>query len=141
MTRPFVLSLFFLVWFCGPALADLIVCNRTEARIGVAIGYRDQESQAADPWVTEGWWNLAADSCKPLLKGPLNARYYYVYGFNYLSGAEWTDRFEMCTQPESFTIRGRENCISRGYEARGFMEVDTKDETRWVIELADPPAQ
>lgn len=133
-----VLSLVFLALMAPIAHADLIVCNRTDARVGVAIGYRDTNSTAPDPWVTEGWWNLTPDTCRPLMRGPLNARYYYVYGFNYMTGSEWTDRFEMCTQADSFTIRGRENCATRGMETRGFMEVDTLEETRWVIELSNP---
>ena len=120
------------------AHADLIVCNRTDAKVGVAIGYKNLETTAQDAWITEGWWNLAADSCKPLLKGPLNARYYYVYGFNYLTGAEWTDVFDMCTKPESFLIEGREECAARNLETRGFMEIDTQNETRWVVELTKP---
>ena len=136
--RRIALALFFLLLGQSAALADLIVCNRTDARVGVAIGYRDTTRQVEDPWITEGWWNLDAETCKPLLKGPLNARYYYVYGFNYLTGSEWTDRFDMCTKAESFLIEGRANCSTRGFETRGFMEVDTQDETRWVIELTNP---
>ena len=37
-----------------PARADLRMCNLTTSRIGIAIGYRDQQG-----WVTEGWWNIA----------------------------------------------------------------------------------
>lgn len=122
----------------SPAFADLIVCNRTDAKVGVAIGYKNQDAQKADGWVTEGWWNLGANSCKPLIKGELNARFYYVYGFNYLSGAEWTDVFDMCTKTESFLIEGRENCAARGLETKGFMEIDTLTETRWVVELNLP---
>ena len=42
-----------------PAWADFRVCNRTASRIGLAVGYKEGER-----WTTEGWWNLAANSCE-----------------------------------------------------------------------------
>ena len=68
----------------NPAAADFRLCNNTSSRVGIAIGYKDNEG-----WTTEGWWNLPARTCETVLKGNLVARYYYVYAIDYDRGGEW----------------------------------------------------
>jgi uncharacterized membrane protein len=116
-----------------PARADLRLCNMTTSRIGIAIGYRDQQG-----WVTEGWWNLNARACETLLKGQLAARFYYVYGVDYDRGGEWSGRSFMCTRDREFTIRGVEDCFARGFDRSAFFEVDTGEQKSWTIQLMDP---
>ena len=117
-----------------PALADLRMCNTTSSRVGVAIGYRD-----AQGWVTEGWWNIAPRACETLLRGTLAARFYYVHAVDYDKGGEWTGKSIMCTRNKEFTIRGIEDCLSRGYDRSGFFEVDTGEQKGWTIQLTDTP--
>src|SRR5437762_1904146 len=57
-----------------PAMADFRLCNNTTSRVGIAIGYKEN-----DGWATEGWWNLSARSCETLVRGALVARFYYIY--------------------------------------------------------------
>ncbi|HEY7382557.1 MAG TPA: DUF1036 domain-containing protein [Beijerinckiaceae bacterium] len=116
-----------------PARADLRLCNMTTSRIGIAIGYRDQQG-----WITEGWWNLNARACETLLKGQLAARFYYVYGVDYDRGGEWSGRSFMCTRDREFTIRGVEDCFARGFDRSAFFEVDTGEQKSWTIQLMDP---
>ena len=119
--------------FAGAARADLRLCNDTTGRIGVAVGYQD-----AKGWATEGWWNLAAQSCETLLRGSVPSRYVYVYAVDYDRGGEWTGGFFMCTQDKSFRIRDNTDCESRGFRRTGFMEVDTTATKDWMIRFADP---
>src|SRR5262245_41841570 len=58
----------------GEARADFRVCNATQHLVGVGIGYR-----AKAGWVTEGWWHIKGSSCKTLIEGPLESRFYYLY--------------------------------------------------------------
>ena len=116
-----------------PAHADLRMCNLTPSRVGIAIGYRDQQG-----WVTEGWWNIAPRGCETLLKGGLAARFYYVYAVDYDRGGEWSGRSFMCTREREFTIRGGEDCFARGFDRNGFFEVDTGEQKSWTIQLTDP---
>ena len=120
----------------APAYADLRICNMTGSRVGVAIGYRDQEG-----WVTEGWWNLEARACETIFAGALTARFYYVYAVDYDRGGEWGGRSYMCTRERAFTIRGIEDCLVRGYDRNGFFEVDTGQQRSWTIQLTDPDRQ
>ena len=115
-----------------PAFADLRLCNMTQSRIGIALGYRD-----AQGWVSEGWWNLKANECEIVLRGPLAARFYYVFAQDYERGGEWAGAHVMCTRDKEFTIRGTDNCLARGYERAGFFEIDTGEQKNWTVQLTD----
>jgi uncharacterized membrane protein len=115
------------------ALADLKLCNATAGRIGVAIGYQDTKG-----WATEGWWNIASQTCETLLKGTLSSRFYYVHAIDYDRGGEWAGTNVMCTDDKTFTIRGSQECQRRGFKRTGFFEVDTNDAKDWTIRLTDP---
>ena len=117
----------------GAAWADLKLCNATSSRIGVAIGYQDPKG-----WATEGWWNIASQTCETLLKGKLGSRFYYVHAVDYDRGGEWGGTNMMCTADKVFTIRGVEDCTRRGFKRTGFFEVDTQDSKDWTIRLTDP---
>ena len=116
-----------------PALADLKLCNSTASRVGVSIGYKDSNG-----WATEGWWNVASNTCETLLKGSLIARYYYIHAVDYDRGGEWAGKSFMCTNNKSFTIRGVRECAKRGFNRTGFFEVDTQEEQDWTVRLTDP---
>ncbi|QKP78718.1 DUF1036 domain-containing protein [Methyloligella sp. GL2] len=120
----------------APAKADLKLCNTTTSRVGVAIGYKDKQG-----WATEGWWNVSAHSCETLLKGVLIARFYYLHAIDYDRGGEWAGTLHMCTDDKAFTIRGTDDCVTRGYKRTGFFEVDTGEERDWTVRLTDPEAE
>lgn len=117
-----------------PALAhaELRLCNRTQSRIGVALGYKEGEG-----WTTEGWWNVSANSCETLVRGDLVARFYYLYAIDYDQGGEWSGKAFMCTREKEFTVRGDKDCLARGMERTGFFEVDTQEQKGWTIQLTE----
>jgi uncharacterized membrane protein len=119
-----------------PAAADFRLCNNTGSRVGIAIGYKDN-----DGWTTEGWWNLSARSCETLLRGTLVARFYYIYALDYERGGEWSGQAFMCTRDKEFTIRGIDDCLARGYERTGFFEVDTGEQRSWTVQLTESNEQ
>jgi uncharacterized membrane protein len=111
----------------------LRLCNRTQSRVGVAIGYKENRQ-----WITEGWWNVAKDSCETLVAGALVSRFYYVYAVDYDRGGVWGGKAVMCTRDKMFTIRGIEDCVARGFERSGFFEVDTGEQKSWTVQLTEP---
>ena len=115
------------------AKADLRVCNQTASRVGIAIGYRDQQG-----WVSEGWYLIKGNNCEVLLKDDLTARYYYIYAQDYDRGGEWAGRTPMCTRDKEFQIRGVEDCLARGYDRTRFFEIDTGEQKNWTIQLGEP---
>jgi len=136
MTKPTQIFRFalLLVGITVPTIAhaDFRVCNRTQSRVGVAVGYKDGEG-----WTTEGWWNVPAGSCETLMRGPLVARFYYVYALDYDQGGEWAGKAFMCSREREFTIKGITNCLARGYDRTGFFEVDTSEQKNWTVQLTE----
>ncbi len=119
-----------------PAQADFRLCNNTSNRVGIAVGYKENEG-----WTTEGWWNIAARSCETVLRGALVARFYYIYAIDYDRGGEWSGQAFMCTREKEFTIRGTDDCLARGYDRAGFFEVDTGDQPSWTVQLTETADQ
>jgi len=124
-----------LVTLCAwsdPAAADFRLCNNTPSRVGIALGYKDNEG-----WVTEGWWNVSSRSCETLLRGTLVARYYYIYAIDYDRGGEWSGQAFMCSRDKEFTIKGTEDCLARGFDRTGYFEVDTGEQRAWTVQLTE----
>src|SRR5256885_6208359 len=119
-----------------PAAADFRLCNNTTSRVGIALGYKENEN-----WTTEGWWNLSARSCETLLRGALVARFYYIYAVDYDRGGEWSGQAFMCTRDKEFTIRGTDDCLARGFDRTGFFEVDTGEQPSWTVQLTESADQ
>jgi uncharacterized membrane protein len=117
-------------------MADFRLCNNTGSRVGVALGYKDGEG-----WITEGWWNVPSRTCETLLRGSLVARYYYIYAVDYDRGGEWSGHAYMCSREKEFTIRGSNDCLARGYDRTGFVEVDTREQRSWTVQLTDSAEQ
>jgi uncharacterized membrane protein len=115
-----------------PAAADFRLCNNTTSRVGISLGYKENEG-----WSTEGWWNLSPRTCETLMRGPLVARYYYIYAVDYDRNGEWSGQAFMCTRDKEFTIRGTEDCLARGYDRTGFFEVDTGEQPSWTVQLTE----
>lgn len=121
-----------LVLLAGPVQAGFTVCNKSDRAAKVALG-RFNGTQ----WASEGWWTVAPKKCEALIAGPLDARYYYLYASDGGSGT-WDGSKEFCTSSGAqFSIAGRSHCASRGYDKRGFFEVDTGQASNWVQSLSD----
>ncbi len=131
--RSFALAAFLFASLTGSAAADFRLCNNTMHRVSVAISYTNGAS-----WTSEGWWNLKANGCETLVRGPLTAEFYYVYAMDE-RGAEWKGNTFMCTRDHEFRITGRQDCFVRGFDRTGFFEVDTgKDARNWTVQLTAP---
>lgn len=121
--------------FGGEARADFRVCNGTQTLVGAAIGYRAEEG-----WITEGWWQIPANSCATLIEGPLQSRYYYLYAEDASGGGRWAGNINMCVADNEFRIAGVEDCFARGFQRTGFNEYDTGRQRSWMVQLSDAPA-
>lgn len=134
-----LMGLVAVTWLCAwssPAAADFRLCNNTSSRVGIALGYKDNEG-----WITEGWWNVSSRSCETLLRGTLVARYYYIYAIDYDRGGEWSGQAFMCSRDKEFTIKGTEDCLARGFDRTGYFEVDTGEQRAWTVQLTEANEQ
>jgi len=118
----------------GEARADFRVCNGTQSLVGGAIGYRTEEG-----WVTEGWWQIPANSCATLIEGQMRSRYYYLYAEDASGGGRWGGDINMCVADNEFRIVGVEDCFARGFQRVGFKEYDTGRQGSWMVQLSDAP--
>jgi uncharacterized membrane protein len=119
----------------GGAQADFRVCNATQNLVGVSIGYRAQAG-----WITEGWWHIEGSTCKTLIEGPLQSRYYYLYAEDAERGGRWDGPINMCVAEREFKISGVADCFARGFQRAGFQEYDTGEQSSWMVQLTDDPA-
>jgi len=71
------------------------------------------------------------------VSGPLMSTYYYIYAVDYDRGGAWSGTSYMCTRDLMFTIRGIDDCVARGYDRTGFVEIDTANQATWVVYLTD----
>jgi len=124
------LTLVFLGLTGASAYADFRVCNSTQKTVGVAIGYRTTKD-----WKSEGWWHIIPTSCKTLIEGPLSSRFYYIYAENADGRGRWDGAINMCGSESEFKINGVGNCFARGFQKFGFQEIDTGNQTSWMVQL------
>jgi Protein of unknown function (DUF1036) len=47
----------------------------------------------------------------------------------------------MCTRDKEFTIRGMGDCLARGYDRTGFLEVDTGRQRAWTVHFTESSEQ
>lgn len=111
--------------------AAFTICSDNDKDVWLAIGYKS----GAD-WKSEGWWSLAPGACHPVLLGRLNQRYVYVHAAD--EDGVWEGNISMCVKDKEFTLRvspGSSDCLSRGYDEVGFVEVDTGGASSYEFHL------
>ncbi len=115
----------------GAAQAGLEFCNQTGANASVAIGYK-----GSGGWVSEGWWNVDAGSCKTVISRDLSLSHYYWRAES--SELSWSHaNYMFCTSDEAFTIVGDEDCAARGYDRVGFNEIEMTGYTSFTMNLTN----
>ena len=69
-----LLALCSLLLATAPVAASLSVCNKSSQTAIVALAHFNGTA-----WASQGWWHIQPGQCGELIRGPLNARYYYLY--------------------------------------------------------------
>jgi uncharacterized membrane protein len=127
-----IVALTGLAVLAGPAQAAFTVCNKTNLSVRAAVGRFDGTN-----WASEGWWTVQPNSCIPILTGPLQGRYYYLYASDGAAGT-WEGKTNFCVAPDKrFRSVGRSGCAKRGFDRRGFFEVDTGKKPDWTQTLSN----
>ena len=114
------------------ARADFRICNDTKSLVGAALGYR-QEGK----WISEGWFQIPAETCNALIEGDLSSRFYYIYAEDADRGGQWRGEVFMCTNNREFKIEGVDDCFKRGHVRTGFFEIDTGNRGSWMVRLTE----
>ncbi len=132
LAAPLLLAPLATVSLISPAKADFRICNDTKSLVGAALGYR-QEGK----WVSEGWFQIPAETCNALIEGDLSSRFYYIYAEDADKGGQWRGEVFMCTNDREFKIEGVEDCFKRGHIRTGFFEIDTGNRGSWMVRLTE----
>jgi len=129
--RPVLAALALSLLAC-PARAGFTVCNETPRAAKVALGRFDGAQ-----WGSQGWYTIAPHACLALLKERLKARYYYLYASDGGAG-DWDGGHSFCVAAtDSFAIAGRQDCAGRGYDRKGFFQVDTGNRLDFTQRLSN----
>jgi uncharacterized membrane protein len=112
--------------------AALKICNKTQARIGIAIGSAQDLSLAS-----QGWFNVKPGACEDVLRGDLAAGPYFIHAIDYDRGGEWGGPELMCVSDGEFQIDGTQDCYARGYTRAGFRRIETNGQKHWSLDLTD----
>lgn len=115
------------------APAGYAICNDTTKPVWAALG----ERQAADKWISRGWWKIAPGGCAKAIAESLKADRIYILaqtpdGKQLVAGK---DRF--CTTNVEFEIQGRQNCKARGLTEQGFAETNVKGVAGYTAHIGE----
>lgn len=125
-----VVSLAALTLIGEPAQAEFVACNRSFDVVNLAIGRK-----VGDRFQTDGWWTIGTNQCATIVREPLPSRYFYVFAKDVFGRAIFDGDVPMCVAPKKFTIRGIEDCWTRGLISAEFREIDTGEADRWTLFL------
>ncbi len=110
--------------------AGLELCNETPHDLFAAIAYEED----ATGWTSRGWYHLKNGTCIKALKDQLAQEEYFVYAESEIGDGEmmvWNGERVFCTNTIRFSIDGDQNCAVRGYDQRGFVEIEPKENAHW----------
>lgn len=112
------------VCLAWPAQAAFLFCNKTQTPIEATFGYREQVA-----WISEGWWQIQPGQCARVFNHPLTQRFYFYYARSMAKpGAPpamvWGGKYSFCIDDKAFRIEGDGQCEARGYQEKGFQEID-----------------
>ncbi len=116
------------------ARAEFVACNRSFDVVNISIGRK-----VGDRFQTDGWWTIGTNQCATLVRERLPSRYFYVFAKDVFGRAIFDGDVPMCVAPKKFTIRGIEDCWTRGLISAEFREIDTGEADRWTLFLEPSP--
>jgi uncharacterized membrane protein len=126
---------------CGPARAQLKLCNQTSSVVYAAVGIQ-QSTQIT----TRGWTRTIPGVCASIVNEPLSAAAYFVYARSALSRTtqfrSWSGQFRLCTRDENFGLQmplGAAACNADGAIMTPFANVATGGAKAWTMTLTDTP--
>jgi uncharacterized membrane protein len=113
-----------------PAFAAMSFCNRTSGAVEAALGYRDDNEEKSEKWISEGWWRIEPGQCARVYARPLLYRFYFYYARALAQVSKdvpptvWSGKYIFCTDDKAFRVEGDGDCAARNYQSTGFQELD-----------------
>jgi uncharacterized membrane protein len=127
---------------CGPAHAQLKLCNQTSYVVYAAVGIQ-QPAQM----VTRGWSRVVPGDCGSAVDEPLKEPAYFVYARSArsrtLQPRNWGGPFRFCVRDENFWLQmplATTACKPDGAFLAPFAPVATGGAKTWTMTLTEAPA-
>jgi len=96
------------------------VCNDDKADVLAAIA----EPMGKD-FVTRGWWHIAGGACARVITTPLKETAVWLLAQKPGGAATVSGPDEFCVASLEFEIKGRRDCVERGFVQAGFARIAT----------------
>lgn len=106
------------------------VCNDDRADIMAAIA----EPAGAD-FVTRGWWHIAGGACARMITTPLKQSAVWLLAQKPGGGVTVSGTDQFCVANLEFEIKGRADCVQRGFTQAGFARIATRGKSGNVIHI------
>ncbi len=126
------------------AEAAMSFCNKTSGALEAAVGYRSEDPEKPNNWISEGWWRIEPGQCARILQDALAQRFYFYYGRALSQTAKdqpptvWAGKYIFCTDTKAFKIEGDGDCSLRKFKNTGFQQVDVGAGTRdYTLDFKD----
>jgi uncharacterized membrane protein len=119
-----------------PCFADLIFCNKSDAKIEVSIGH----FQPRQGWTSQGWWPLEEGVCRTIVHGQ-PSRIYYVFAIDERGGS-WSAPPDQrggwfCISSAKYAFHNRDyedsNKTLHCEKAKQFRVLDTGNVTNYTL--------
>jgi uncharacterized membrane protein len=122
---------------CGPAAADLRVCNHTSYIVNAAVGY-----ESGTQMLTRGWTRVVPGDCSTALEGKLGQPAYFLYARSSRAHSgparAWGGRIRLCAKETNFAIDvpvGAARCGSDDAFLLPFASLATGHKASWTTTL------
>ncbi len=138
MRRYILLSI--LLLFSERSFGQLQFKNNGTSDVLLVIGYYS-ESDTFTGWITEGWYRIKSSEKKCVYGRPLNARYYYYYGFSVDSlHKEYSGNNRLVVEREPFKLLNADKdsitiMDRRKYFYKRFRLIDTQGKRIFTVTL------
>ncbi len=106
------------------------VCNDAKAEVTAAIG----EAAGAD-YISRGWWRIADGACARIITEPLKQATVWLSVQKPGGGALVSGPDQFCVSGEAFEIKGRRDCVPRGFTASGFARTPTHAKSGSIVHV------
>ena len=106
------------------------VCNDDKADVIAAI-----TEPAGTDFVTRGWWHIAGGACARMITTPLKESVVWLLAQKPGGGATVSGPDQFCVANLEFEIKGRRDCVSRGFVEAGFIRIPTHGKSGSVVHI------
>ncbi len=127
---------------CGPAAAELKLCNQTSYVLYAAVSIQQPREM-----VTQGWTRVVPGDCGTAIQEPLTARAYFVYARSSQSRAtdsrSWGGAFRFCVRDQNFQLQmpfSATVCKPDDAAMASFALVPAGGARAWTMTLTETPA-